>query len=304
MASRQVYRQVEGLHLSYFHSRQGICAALAYKPRPHDVFVVSYPKCGVTWLEYLVFNIFSGGVPPGSAEEFCSRTPFLEVTEMERIRKMPRPGTIRTHLPFSKQPYSNQAKYIYIARNPYDCCVSCYHHTRALPVYLFEDGTFEEFLDMFLEGDVEYGDYFDHLLSWYEHRHDHNVLFLTYEDLKKDTERWVLKIADFLGPKYSERLRRDRRIVAQISKASNVQIMRRIFSRIFEMALEGPPPTRRGTRCSDACRDEVREHDSQPVNGEWRKYFSQKHVKSMKAWINRKTAGSDVMQLWSDDDVP
>ncbi|XP_029835943.2 sulfotransferase ssu-1 [Ixodes scapularis] len=296
MVSRQVYREVEGLHLSQFYSDQNIRAALAYEPRPHDIFAVSYPKCGITWLQYLVFSIFSGGIPPQSAEEFCSRTPFLAVTDIERIRRMPRPGSIRTHFPFQSQPYSRQAKYLYIARNPYDCCVSCYHHTRALPVYLFEDGTFDEFLEMFVEGDVECGDYFDHLLSWYEHRHDHNVLFLTYEALQKDTESCVLKIADFLGGKYSERLRRDRRLVSRISTMSNVEIMRRMFSRIFEMAFEGPLLTRRGSQDVDSV--------TQPITGQWRSHFSPKQVEKMKMWIRLKTAGSDVMQLWTDDDVP
>ncbi|KAG0443224.1 hypothetical protein HPB47_015159 [Ixodes persulcatus] len=94
------------------------------------------------------------------------------------------------------------AKYIYICRNPFDCCVSFFYHTKAMPEYEFQDGTFDEFFEMFIEGKVDFGDYFDHVLSWYEHRNDPNVLFLTYEDLKKDTATWVLKIADFLGEEY------------------------------------------------------------------------------------------------------
>ena len=32
---------------------------------------------------------------------------------------------------------------------------------------------------------VKYGDYFDHVLSWWAHKDDKNVLFIKYEDIKK-----------------------------------------------------------------------------------------------------------------------
>lgn len=52
---------------------------------------------------------------------------------------------------------------------------------------------------MFEQGKVDFGDYFDHLLSWYAHRNNPNVLFVTYEELKKDTAGWILKLADFFS---------------------------------------------------------------------------------------------------------
>ncbi|KAH9374969.1 hypothetical protein HPB48_004194 [Haemaphysalis longicornis] len=101
-------------------------------------------------------------------------------------------------------------RYIYVTRNPYDCCVSYFHHIRDSPVYRYTDATFDDFLDVFIEGLVSCGDYFDHLLSWYEHRADDNVLLLTYEDLKEDTRGAVIKIADFLGNQYAQELRKRR----------------------------------------------------------------------------------------------
>ncbi|KAH9379734.1 hypothetical protein HPB48_019785 [Haemaphysalis longicornis] len=63
---------------------------------------------------------------------------------------------------------------------------------------------------MFVEGEVSYGDYFAHVLPWYEHRKDENVLFLTYENLKKDMPGLILKIADFLDVEtYGDVLRDD-----------------------------------------------------------------------------------------------
>ena len=44
-----------------------------------------------------------------------------------------------------------------------------------------------------------YGEYFDHLLSWWPHRDDENVLFMKYEDMKKDLSAAVSQVASFIG---------------------------------------------------------------------------------------------------------
>ena len=46
---------------------------------------------------------------------------------------------------------------------------------------------------------MAYGDYFDHVLSWWAHRNDENVLFLKYEDMKKDLTAIVTQFAEFIG---------------------------------------------------------------------------------------------------------
>ncbi|CAN8009542.1 unnamed protein product, partial [Ixodes pacificus] len=202
--------------------------ALAYRPQPDDVFIVSYPKCGATWVRQLLFATFTDGAPPRDIFELFRKVPFLESSGVEGIENMPRPGAIKTHFTFSKHPYSKDSKYIYIARNPYDCCVSYYYHNKSFPAYFFQEGTFDEFFEMFVRGQVEFGDYFDHLLSWYEHRHEANVLLLTYEGLKRDTQAWLLKIADFLGRGHGEKLRNDPGLVNSILDVSSLENMRRL----------------------------------------------------------------------------
>ena len=50
-----------------------------------------------------------------------------------------------------------------------------------------------------MNGTVEYGLWFDHVLEWWKHRDAENVLFLKYEDMKKDHRGAVKKIAEFMG---------------------------------------------------------------------------------------------------------
>ncbi|XP_013793880.2 sulfotransferase 1C2-like, partial [Limulus polyphemus] len=156
------------------------------------------------------------------------------------------PGAIKTHLPFHMCPYSPNAKYIYVARNPRDCCVSFYHHTKMFPEYHFQDGSFDDFFEVFINGETEWGDYFDHLLSGYEHRNDPNVCFITYEEMKEDTKAAVLKLAKFLGPQYGDTLESDDEIMMKILDHTSIKFMKRFnedmklfYSNIDETNLNG-----------------------------------------------------------------
>ncbi len=54
---------------------------------------------------------------------------------------------------------------------------------------------------------MESASYFVHLLSWWEHRNDSNVLFLFFEDMKDDLESVVRMVAAFTGIQIEERIR-------------------------------------------------------------------------------------------------
>lgn len=57
---------------------------LSYKPLPGDVFVTTYPKCGTTWTEYIVWCLFNldgiqaGGKVPTLNDLLNKDVPFLE----------------------------------------------------------------------------------------------------------------------------------------------------------------------------------------------------------------------------------
>ena len=46
---------------------------------------------------------------------------------------------------------------------------------------------------------MDFGDYFDNLASWHARRNEANVLFLTYEAMKRDARAAIAEMAAFLG---------------------------------------------------------------------------------------------------------
>nr|KAF6432505.1 sulfotransferase family 1E member 1 [Rousettus aegyptiacus] len=67
-------------------------------------------------------------------------------------------------------------------------------------------GSFPEFVEKFMDGQVPYGSWYEHAKSWWELRKNPHVLFLFYEDMKEDIRREVIKLMQFLGRKPSEEL--------------------------------------------------------------------------------------------------
>ncbi|KAM7300214.1 transport and Golgi organization protein 1 [Ixodes scapularis] len=135
--------------------------------------------------------------------EFTNRAPFLEIQGLQESSSYA-PRLLRTHLPMNRLRLSDKAKYVYVARNPWDCCVSNFHMMRDFPSFDFAEGTFDDFLDTFLDGRFGFGDYFDHVLSGYEHRHDSNVFFVTYEEIHRDKAGVVRRLARFLDEEYGD----------------------------------------------------------------------------------------------------
>ncbi|KAL1483887.1 hypothetical protein MTO96_032894 [Rhipicephalus appendiculatus] len=194
-----------------------------------DIVLSTYPKSGTHWILYITQLILNRGKPISSFDEFTRNHRAIEYVGTEGwVSPMPF-RLFRTHLPLSRDAMNEEAKYIYIARNPWDVCASQFRMTADLSSSKFEDGTFEEFFEPFSEGDLGYGSYFDHVASAYALKDEHNVFFVTYEDLKKDTKSEVLRLASFLGESYGEVLRSDSQMLENIVELSKPGHMRKVI---------------------------------------------------------------------------
>ncbi|KAK8785872.1 hypothetical protein V5799_007764 [Amblyomma americanum] len=268
-------------------------------------------------MQFIVFCLLNDGRPPETMEEFMACSPFVEMLGAEPLfKRTKRTGGIKTHLQCHRlRPWQYpEAKYIYVTRNPYDCCVSFFHHTRGFPSYRFEDGSFEEFFEMFMNGHVDFGEYFDHQIPWFQRRNDRNVLYLTYESLKKDTASGIFKVADFLEPQIGIKLRENPEALQEIVQATSIESMR-MFNREFVKWL----PTMlqlTASRAADTINEEEKEWrvDMEKLMvgqfvrkgavGDWRYHFTPELIRRMKKKIALRTAGTGFMDLWKDTELP
>jgi hypothetical protein len=166
-----------------------------FRPRPDDIFVVTYPRSGTTWTQMVLYQLTTdGGMDFAHITQAC---PWFEraLKTGQELDLMPGPRVFKSHLKYRQIP-KGPCKYIYIAREGKDVAVSYYHFYCSHMGY---KGTFDEFFARFLTGDVSYGSWLRHVEGWWAHRDDANVLFLHYEDLEHDLAASVRRIAGFCG---------------------------------------------------------------------------------------------------------
>jgi len=261
---------------------EAIETGLNYVPRDDDIFVVSYPKSGTTWLQYIVYLLIHGR-PIAATETLGQCFPHLEEVGSAVIEARPGPRLIKTHLDRARAPWSARARYLLIARNPFDCAVSFFHHTRGFPRhYEFADGSFSDFFECFVRGEVDFGGYFDHFLSWCPEIDAANVLFLTYEGLSQDPATSVHRIADFLSGAAADRVSRPGALEAVLAEAS-LESMRQNQQRWSSPRPEWAPGFVR-----------------QGAVGGWRAEFAPREAGMLLAEFERRLSGTVADRLWPD----
>ena len=254
-----------------------------YRGSPGDVFVSTYPKCGTTWIQYIIYLLLHGGEHLPAGARMDAVFPHLEEVGEAVVRALPEPRLIKTHLRFERTPWHAGARYVYAVRNPFDCAVSFYHHTRGfVRHYDFADGTFEDFFECFIRGEVDFGDYFDHLASWLPKVGEPNVLFLVYEQMLADPSAAVVAIGEFLGGAAAGVVA-EPALVTRVIAASSFDSMRRDQGRwSSERPANMPEFVRKG------------------VVGDWANQFSREQAARLAAKFGERTRGTRAETLWRD----
>ncbi|XP_061562699.1 sulfotransferase 1C2 [Phycodurus eques] len=116
------------------------------------------------------------------------------------------PRVIKTHLPFQLVPagfWENNCKTIYVARNAKDTLVSFYyfHH---MDMNSPEPGPWDGFIHKFMDGELQWGSWYDHVKGYWEEREKRNILYIFYEDMKENPQDEVDRIMRYLDLSLSD----------------------------------------------------------------------------------------------------
>lgn len=281
---RPVYKDTPFFRLCMGLMYENCLAASTYKPRSGDVFIATYPKNGTTWMQQIVYLIQHDAIPPNNFDELYANSVFFEQMGLKAVEAIKPPGSIKIHLAAEIAPFSDAAKYIVVVRNPKDSLVSNYNHHVGFDKFYEFKGNFDDFFNLFLAGQVEFGDYFHFVNSWLKKKHLSNVFFITYEQLKKNPTECIRKIAYFLDEKYGKRVDEDEKYLQDILHHSSLGEMKRRYQNTLEY----------GTSSGYSLVHEG-------ISNRWRKMFTREQNKLLsQRFIEEAEKNPPLMTLWDD----
>jgi hypothetical protein len=175
-----------------------------YQASAHDVFACVYFKSGTNWLMQIIVQVIHRG-----AAEFehvhdlvpwpdCPDRRYTVPLSDQAWKKSPTGlRVIKTHLELARVPYSAEARYVCVVRDPKDVCVSAYHFLRAEGMGPMTPSV-PNFVEYFLAPGFHFYPWASFLDDYWRIRDRENVLFMTYEEMKKDLPGTVRKVAALL----------------------------------------------------------------------------------------------------------
>ncbi|XP_055067122.2 sulfotransferase family 2, cytosolic sulfotransferase 3 isoform X1 [Misgurnus anguillicaudatus] len=189
------------------HSKESLEYLQKLTVKDDDVIAVTYPKSGTTWMQEILPPLLHGGdLTTVQTIPNWDRVPWMEETRASLVMdKLHSPRAMVSHMPYHLMPptfFTSKAKVIYVARNPKDVSVSSFHFHK-MASFLDDPGSFEEFIDKFLAGNVFFGKWTDHVKSWRNPDLGDRILYITYEEMIQDLRGVLERILNFLGRQLS-----------------------------------------------------------------------------------------------------
>ena len=174
----------------------------AYQPRPSDVVITPYGKSGTTWTQQIFHTLRTRG--DMDFDDISRVVPWIETSGRLGIdinaEQRAEPRGFKSHLEYEQLPRG--AKYINVIRDPLDAAYSGY---KFMEGWYLEPGAVSP--EEYILARGEDASYHKHFVSWWNHRHDEDVLYLVYEHMKEDAEGTIERIADFAGIDLDDELR-------------------------------------------------------------------------------------------------
>lgn len=189
----------------------------------YDVFISTHQKVGTHLTKKFVVEILRqlGGYPEesgiGAGDIGHGTVPWPEVLASQHgldafhqflDQTKGRPRVWYMHSPWELLPFRSihpKSRFIFVLRDPRSVVVSQFFFYRSHPLLGVPDSlTMEDFLPMFLKGDMYFGDYHRHTLEWMAgcrgRINRDQMLVMRYEDLVDRKEASVERIAAHILP--------------------------------------------------------------------------------------------------------
>jgi hypothetical protein len=178
---------------------QHISASIqSYRPRPSDIVISPFGKCGTTWLQQTFHTMRTRG--DMDFDDISRVVPWIETTQgcgldLEAPQRA-EPRGFKSHLAYDQMPKG--ARYVVSLRDPKDALVSMFHFMEG---WMLEPGsvTAGDFVQTNLANRGNGRDYWHHLLTWWEQRDNPNVMLVCYEHMVAAPEAHIRKLAKFCG---------------------------------------------------------------------------------------------------------
>lgn len=175
-------------HLRYLKYKKTI----PKNPMHNDIYIVEFPKSGITWLSHLLGNIELQLENKSEKITFYNHHRYIIDIHQTRgalINRILQRTFIKSHDKFN--PYYFFV--IYLIRNPFDTMISYYNYSLGFGY----DKSFKEFVS---DKKLGINSWLDHINSWYYKKNDPQKLhFIKYENLILDTENEMKNLYSSLG---------------------------------------------------------------------------------------------------------
>ena len=200
-----------------------------FEARAGDVVVCTYPKSGTTWMLRILGLLFydkTDAIPLDTTFPWWEFRMGMSIEDLSTSFKT-RSGrrAVKSHLPHDGIPFDKKLKYIHVCRDGRDVCLSYHNHSTGFLPHVLERmnaiGLADEMIgspypqiqtdpaDFFhdwltkpaLPGEQDgkpFLSYFDFELSYWQNRHQKNLLFVHYADLLANLVHEMERVADFL----------------------------------------------------------------------------------------------------------
>jgi hypothetical protein len=168
-----------------------------FRPAETDIYIVSYPKCGRTWVRITLRKYLE----LAGYRDLFTRDANLVKLPGENILKFDHDtGTWIPAPPRIDQLHFNNSKYkgkkvCFIARNPCDVLVSCWYHLK------YREKIYSRELKEFIrDNTLGIHKIVAFMNMWIEHMNVPEEFYLmTYEDLRRDPESQFRRLFEFIG---------------------------------------------------------------------------------------------------------